>query len=66
MVQLFVVTIIYSAMRFANFIFCLILVQDIVHDLDTQAEDWHMAMEALCEVNFLYSLLKYYSSQCLF
>lgn len=25
-------------------------IQDIVHDLDTQAEDWHMAMEALCEV----------------
>ncbi|WVZ81892.1 hypothetical protein U9M48_029222 [Paspalum notatum var. saurae] len=24
--------------------------QDIVHDHDTQAEDWHIAMEALCEV----------------
>ncbi|KAJ0988347.1 hypothetical protein J5N97_006703 [Dioscorea zingiberensis] len=27
-----------------------IAIQDIVHDVDTQAEDWHMAMEALCEV----------------
>lgn len=25
-------------------------VQDIEHDLDTQAEDWYIAMEALCEV----------------
>ncbi|XP_062233250.1 uncharacterized protein LOC133930593 isoform X2 [Phragmites australis] len=24
--------------------------QDIVHDNDTQAEDWHIAIEALCEV----------------
>ncbi|KAG0477931.1 hypothetical protein HPP92_012650 [Vanilla planifolia] len=25
-------------------------IQDIVHDLDTEAEDWYIALEALCEV----------------
>ncbi|WOL00515.1 hypothetical protein Cni_G09228 [Canna indica] len=25
-------------------------IQDIVHDLDTQAEEWYIAMEALCEI----------------
>jgi hypothetical protein len=28
-----------------------LLAQDIAHDHDTQAEDWHIAIEAFCEVN---------------
>lgn len=28
----------------------LCLAQDIVHDHDTESEDWHIAIEALCEV----------------
>ena len=30
--------------------FPLTLAQDIVHDHDIESEDWHIAIEALCEV----------------
>jgi hypothetical protein len=33
--------------------------QDIEHDHDTQAEDWHIAIEALCEVFCLQIIVAY-------
>jgi hypothetical protein len=33
-----------------NVVFFYTLAQDIVHDTDIQSEDWHIAIEALCEV----------------
>ncbi|XP_073010645.1 uncharacterized protein [Typha latifolia] len=43
-------------------------IQDIVHDFDTQAEDWYIAIEALCEVlSSLHPVIVYFpdSSQWL-
>ena len=37
---------------YRSFLFVL-LAQDIERDHDTQAEDWHIALEALCEVFYL-------------
>ena len=33
-------------------LFYIILVQDIAHDGDVEAQDWYIAVEALCEVAF--------------
>lgn len=38
--------------RAVRLIWFLIVVQDIVHDLDMQSEDWYIAVEALFEVIF--------------
>ena len=43
----------YIQFEYSSFLTMILFIssaQDIVHDHDTQAEDWHIAIEAFCEV----------------
>ena len=43
----------YIQFEYSSFLTMILFIssaQDIVHDRDTQAEDWHIAIEAFCEV----------------